>query len=87
MTELERRAAAAISPDRVTYLPATWAKRFGRGMAAEAEHVDPLITDRQREMLWQQVYKFRRQIRDKDLVHAADRILQTMKGLTDGGGN
>jgi hypothetical protein len=82
MTDLERRAAQAVSPDRVTYLPATWAKRFGRAMAAEASLPAAALTDKQRDALWRQVWKFRRQIPDKNLTNEASRWIALQQFAT-----
>lgn len=73
MTDLERRAALALSPDKITYLPASWAKRFGRGMSAEASLPHGALTDNQREALWSAVWRFRRQIDDIKLIQEAER--------------
>lgn len=75
--DLLRRACLAISPDRVTYLPGSWAKRFGRAMAdrSQAEDFDSDLTEKQTSCIWAQVYRYRRQIREKDLVEHAAKVL------------
>jgi hypothetical protein len=69
---LEKRACLAISPEAVSYPQASFAKRFGRNLAATAKGDNPQITDRQRAQLWRQVWRFRRQIPDCDLVRIAE---------------
>jgi hypothetical protein len=69
--DLERLAMAALSPARITHLPASFNKRFGRDMAALAEAESYSLTDRQRWLLWRMVYRYRRQIRDLRLLDEA----------------
>jgi hypothetical protein len=69
VTELEVKAIAAISADRVTYLPATGPKRFARQIQGATQ-----LTDAQRGYVWAIAWKFRRQIKDAALVAEAKRI-------------
>lgn len=73
MTHLDRRAAKAISPARVTYLPGSYDKRFAAAMELEAAKADAMITDAQRNLLWSKVIRYRRQLRpeDRDLLAVA----------------
>jgi hypothetical protein len=74
MTDEERRAAAALDPGRVTYLPGSFAKRFQRNLALIASQAGECrITDKQAFLLWSNVWKYRRQVRDKTLVALATR--------------
>lgn len=68
MDDLEREAMKRLSPGRVCYAPGSWAKRFGRAMAAKAEELEYTLSDKQREMVWRMVHRFRRQIGSKRLV-------------------
>jgi hypothetical protein len=65
----EALAIAAISPDRVTYIPGCGYKRFARNMQGAT-----LITEGQRRYLWQMVIRFRSQIADQGLVEMARRM-------------
>ena len=69
MTALERRAAHQLA--HCTFLPASWPNRFARDMAGIASGAG-LITERQRAALWSQVWNYRRQIRDRDLLVMAE---------------
>ena len=69
--ELERRAMFALGRGAVSYLPASFDKRFARNMAALANHVDYTLTDRQRWLLWRMVYRYRRQIGRPELLAEA----------------
>lgn len=71
VTDLERRAIAAIAPSRVTYPPATAVKRF----AGDVQHATAM-TERQRAYLWFVAHRFRRQIADRDVLAEALRIHQ-----------
>jgi hypothetical protein len=71
MTDDDRRAALAISPNCVTYLPGSYDKMFARAMAALAAQPDATLTDNQRRLLWSKVVRYRRQIPDKSLVALA----------------
>ncbi len=64
ISERERYAAYRLS--ECTFLPASWDKRFAGSMA----HIQ-LVTERQTHNLWRSVYRYRRQIGDKDLVAEA----------------
>ncbi len=65
MTDLEVRAACALA--RCTFVPGTGTKRFARDIAWIAGNTK-LITEGQRAYLWSAVWRFRRQIRDKDVL-------------------
>lgn len=65
-TELELRAIAAIAPGWVTYIPGIGTKRFARQIQGVTE-----LTERQRIYLWQIVWRFRRQIADRELIREA----------------
>lgn len=71
MTALEQDAARALG--KCTYLPGSFEKRFARDMASHASSESPQITERQRAWLWKQVYRYRKQIKDKDLIEQAAR--------------
>lgn len=73
MTEREQDAARALS--KCTYLPGSFEKRFARDMASHASSESPQITERQRTWLWKQVFRYRRQIKDKALIAEAQRKL------------
>ena len=60
MTDAERTLARALGC--CTFLPASSQKRFARNIAAQAEAVDPQITDKQRRYLHIMVHRYRRQI-------------------------
>jgi hypothetical protein len=64
------RAIAAISPGRVTYVPGIPTKRFARQIQGAKE-----LTESQRFYVWQIVWRFRRQIADRELVARAKAIL------------
>ena len=68
---LERRAMKALGPGRVTYLPASFNKRFARSMEQLAEQETYTLTDRQRWLLWRMVFRYRRQIGDRELLAEA----------------
>jgi hypothetical protein len=69
MTDRERRAARAFN--HVTFLPGTSVKRIARTLLAQAEQDEPRITDKQAAVMWKIVWKFRRQINDKDVLNVA----------------
>lgn len=60
MTADEQRMIEALA--RATFLPASWAKRFARDLAAQATAHEPKITDRQAEALAHLVHTYRRQL-------------------------
>jgi hypothetical protein len=62
MTPDEISMARAVSPTRVTYVPATGTKRFAHCIAMEAEEPQPQITERQAQYLRDLVLRFRRQL-------------------------
>jgi hypothetical protein len=71
MTPEQRAACLAISPDKVTYVPGSWSKRFARDMAGKAgqeEWEKVALSANQHEFLMRTVWTFRRQIADKELV-------------------
>lgn len=70
MTEDERRAALALAGP--TYLPATPDKRFARDISGLAKQDGAQITDAQADYIWRMVYRYRRQIRDVELVARAE---------------
>jgi len=72
ITPYDIMAIAAL--DRCTYLPGSFEKRFARDMAALYKQDNPQITGRQRAWLWKQVYRYRRQIKDRELIAMAERI-------------
>jgi hypothetical protein len=78
MTELDRRAARALSPTRVTYLPCTPWKRFAQQMAAASVDSAAMITDKQRRLLWSNIIRYRRQLRaeDQDLLEIARKLTE-----------
>lgn len=65
MTAFDRCLATLISPERITYLPASYDKRFGGAMASIAADPDAKITDHQRALLVSKIVRYRRQIFDK----------------------
>lgn len=65
LSSVEKAAASALWSD-VTFLPGSWDKRFARNMAIAEE-----ATELQVEWLWRLVYRYRRQVKDKDLVARA----------------
>ena len=69
--ELERRAMLALNPGCVSYLPASFNKRFGRAMHEAGLEETYTLTDRQRWLLWRMVYRYRRQIGRPDLLAEA----------------
>jgi hypothetical protein len=69
MSHQEREAAAWLG--RCTYLPGSFDKRFGRDMAARAERKDAQITEGQAAQIWRQVWRYRRQIGDSQLIDMA----------------
>ena len=62
MTIAEHEAAIAISPRRVTYLPASVDKRFARQIYDAATSLAPQITEAQSANLFRLRHKYRRQI-------------------------
>ncbi|HEX2866526.1 MAG TPA: hypothetical protein VHO03_05770 [Ignavibacteriales bacterium] len=68
MTEEEKRAALTLS--HCTFYPASWNKRFAHDMAFFAKEDRP-ITENQRFWLWKLVYRYRRQIKDLDILSIA----------------
>lgn len=70
MTEDERRAALALSGP--TYLSATPDKRFARDISSLAKQDGAQITDAQADYIWRMVYRYRRQIRESELVAMAE---------------
>ena len=83
MTDLERRAARAMSPGRITYPVASPPKRFARSIAAQAEggmSGEPRITDKQAALLWAIVWRFRRQVNDRELLAFAQRERERREG-------
>lgn len=72
MTDIEKRAAKAISPGKVRYPVASPPKAIARSLSEQAEAAEPQITDKQAESMWRIVARFRRQIPDAELfAHAA----------------
>lgn len=69
MTPLERRAAFALG--RCSFPIASWSKRFGRALHQQASQVDPRISERQAVALWRNVYTYRRQISDPEILEIA----------------
>jgi hypothetical protein len=67
MTELEQRALKALTG--VTMRPYAGGKRFLREMEPRMERKDGYqLTERQAWYLWFQIYTYRRQIHDAELV-------------------
>lgn len=64
MTPEQSRAIAALQG--VTFVPASGPKRFARDIAYATE-----LSPRQDKYLWWVTYRFRRQIRDKEIVEYA----------------
>lgn len=60
------RAMTAIAPGRVTYIPASFDKRFARDIGGHTA-----LTEGQRMLLWRMVWRYRRQIVERDLVQMA----------------
>lgn len=73
MTDLERRAALAVAPSRVTYLPGSHHKRLAYSLVRQAAQPAE-ITPRQAAALWGLVWRYRRQIADVDLIEHARRL-------------
>lgn len=70
-TDLERRAIEALRPGRVVYVPGTAHKRFARDVQGVTR-----LTNAQRELIWRMVHRYRRQVRDAELVRFASDYLQ-----------
>lgn len=74
MSELDRCMARLLSPENVTYLPASFDKRFAGAMAGLASHPDQKITAKQRDLLLFKVVRYRRQLFGKkvaEFIHRA----------------
>lgn len=69
MTEAEKEACRAL--EKCTYFPSSFEKRFARSMANQVKQEIPQMTARQRNWLWQQVYRYRRQIKNRALISFA----------------
>jgi hypothetical protein len=71
MIGAEIRAALALGACRFT--PASFDKRFVRGLAGEAR-TTKRITDKQAVLLWELVHRYRRQIEDEELLKIAKAV-------------
>lgn len=69
-------AIRAIRPGNVTYIPGIGTKRFACQIQGAME-----LTAKQRIYLWAIVWKFRRQISDKQLVAIAECNLRGQRGI------
>ncbi len=70
MTPLEREATFYLG--RCRFLPGTSAKRFSRALAAKEDSYE--LSDKQRAFMWFLVYRFRRQIPNKEVIKMAELI-------------
>lgn len=70
MDDEEKQASQALC--KCTYLPGSFEKRFARDMDTLSKSPCPEITAKQRTWLWKQVYRYRKQIKDKKLVNLAE---------------
>lgn len=68
MTKTEQQIALMLSPEHVTYLPGSWAKRFARALAYQAKNDEPCITEKQAEWLRNLAHKYRRQVPNAKLL-------------------
>lgn len=62
MTQDERWLALSLEPGRITYLPASWDKRFARSLAEKARDPDALLSERQREQMRRMAHRYRGQL-------------------------
>jgi len=69
-TEMDRRAAKALHG--CTFVPGTATKRFARDMYAASAMPGWKITDKQRVYLFTACHRFRRQIRDREVLLFAE---------------
>lgn len=71
MSDMERRAILAAQPGFVSYCPGSATKRLMRNLAAQAASDAPQITDKQAAAVWQIVWRYRRQVKDPDVLNVA----------------
>lgn len=62
MTREERWLALALEPNRITYLPGSWDKRFARSLAEKARQDDATLSARQRDQMHRMAHRYRRQL-------------------------
>lgn len=72
-TPLEYRCMKAILG--VTMMPGSWDKRFRNNLPTDAEK----LTEKQRYWLIKIAHRYRRQIRDKDLIRETEAWLTSNK--------
>lgn len=74
MTEIEARGVAALQ--HVSMYVGCGAKRLRDSLVAQASKPVQLITDKQALYMWNTLYRFRRQVKDKALIVHARRAIE-----------
>lgn len=72
--------AAVRALDSVTYLPASFNKRFARDIQACLAKPEPTLTAKQYRLVWAFCWRYRRQIRDAVVLAVARKIKVAMDG-------